>query len=607
MPIEPRKEKMVGWFAPGLLLQTAAKAIISKLFGNYADKREMEAALDIRMDDADRQELEKLNSTYRDREDIWFDFISDTGDGFNSTYSIAVSVAAETLQVKNALGEQLDLPRGKLLIMGGDQIYPTPTMELYDRKFRIPFKAALPKKEADPDPPHMYAIPGNHDWYDGLGAFLKVFCQKRWIGNWATYQRRSYFALPLPHRHWLWATDVQLNTDIDEPQRQYFKEVTTRMNQDDKVILVTAEPSWIYKELYPGDQSYDRLKFFIQTYITEDKEAIIGKTFELVAVLTGDLHHYSHYYSHRGPRPLHYVGAGGGGAFLHLTHRLPERLKKIEVINKATSASPSPHAPHGKQRLREVDIRLAEVFPTKPESRRLLLGNLIFFIKNYQFSALMGFAYVVCFWLMQGSSYRSPTDNYRALIGRNGFARSMGDTLLALIHAPTCLLLLGLIMFGFYKFVDKQTGIKGIWIWGAFHALVQGACLLFSFWLVAAGHQLLFAGTGHRFLFDQLFFLLELFVAGFISGGLIMGIYLYLSNRIFGIHIDEASSALREEDYKCFLRMHLDKSGLKIYPIGIRKVTKKWKMEVDGEQVTFEGEMPKHELIGGRPIVIPAQ
>ncbi|MBD0259532.1 MAG: hypothetical protein ICV83_27750 [Cytophagales bacterium] len=51
-------------------------------------------------------------------------------------------------------------------------------------------------------PRWLFAIPGNHDWYDGLASFVKQFCQGRWVGGWRTTQTRSYFALALPH-NWM--------------------------------------------------------------------------------------------------------------------------------------------------------------------------------------------------------------------------------------------------------------------------------------------------------------------------------------------------------------------------------------------------------------------
>src|SRR5437870_3574246 len=84
-----------------------------------------------------------------------------------------------------------------------------------------PFGSALPcaPEDAHPD---LFALPGNHDWYDGLTGFLRIFCQGRWVGGWRTGQTRSYFALKLPHRWWLWAIDISFDAFIDRPQLEYF-------------------------------------------------------------------------------------------------------------------------------------------------------------------------------------------------------------------------------------------------------------------------------------------------------------------------------------------------------------------------------------------------
>ncbi len=52
----------------------------------------------------------------------------------------------------------------------------------------------------------MLALAGNHDWYDGLTTFLRLFCVGRPIGGWRTEQTRSYFAARLPHDWWGWTS-----------------------------------------------------------------------------------------------------------------------------------------------------------------------------------------------------------------------------------------------------------------------------------------------------------------------------------------------------------------------------------------------------------------
>ena len=79
------------------------------------------------------------------------------------------------------------------------------------------------------DHPTVYAIPGNHDWYDGLTGFMRLFGQDdRWLGGWRTNQTRSYFAVELPHDWWLWGIDIQSDSLIDEPQLDFFGRVRDR-------------------------------------------------------------------------------------------------------------------------------------------------------------------------------------------------------------------------------------------------------------------------------------------------------------------------------------------------------------------------------------------
>jgi len=61
-----------------------------------------------------------------------------------------------------------------------------------------------------------------------------------------------------------------------------------------------------------------------------------------------------------------------------------------------------------------------------------------------------------------------------------------------------------------------------------------------------------------------------------------MGLYLFISLNFFGRHSDEAFSALRQQDYKNFLRLHISKEGeLEVFPIGLAKVPRRWKNNPD--------------------------
>jgi len=40
------------------------------------------------------------------------------------------------------------------------------------------------------DGPVCFAIPGNHDWLDGLECFLRYICCRDWMGGWLLPQVR---------------------------------------------------------------------------------------------------------------------------------------------------------------------------------------------------------------------------------------------------------------------------------------------------------------------------------------------------------------------------------------------------------------------------------
>ncbi len=103
------------------------------------------------------------------------------------------------------------------------------------------------------------------------------------------------------------------------------------MQDGDHIILCTAEPAWIFHALQRGDDTYQRLQFFIDKYILLqdpcDHKAL-DKKLHLMAVLAGDLHHYScnEVEEERGEQ---LITAGGGGTFTHPTHILKKQINTV--------------------------------------------------------------------------------------------------------------------------------------------------------------------------------------------------------------------------------------------------------------------------------------
>src|SRR5882672_5590172 len=102
--------------------------------------------------------------------EIWIDFIADTGDDATVSEAVARLVAAEY-----AAGSET-LPRGDILIHGGDLAYPVATVREMSRRLISPFNRVLEPLCDWSKPRVLLSIPGNHDWYDGLDGFARL-CQ----------------------------------------------------------------------------------------------------------------------------------------------------------------------------------------------------------------------------------------------------------------------------------------------------------------------------------------------------------------------------------------------------------------------------------------------
>jgi hypothetical protein len=580
--------KMVNWYDTKQLAATGLRSVISGQFGHYADKRELQAAL--------RPHVEAID--FGNESEIWIDYVSDTGDGFNSTFSIAKLVSEQKLKLalKNdfTIESRVETQAGKIIIFGGDQVYPTPEMAEYENRFKIPFGTANPYNESTPESarPRMFAIPGNHDWYDGLGNFISLFCQKRRIGNWQTVQERSYFAIQLPHNYWIFGIDVQLNSDIDQPQKEYFQKIAIdKMKDGDKVILCTAEPAWVYYQMYNNNESYKRLKYFESLYITDDAYNLIGKKFKLVATITGDLHHYSHYEEQKEGYINHLITAGGGGAFLHPTHLLPGKLTKQSDVDYSFQNNKSSDEPE-----------LKAAFPSKKDSRNLAFWNFAFPWFNKQFVMFLSAVELLLTWMLQGTTYYDTKGTFvEQLAKADGFGSSFRFIFGTLLNNPLFILISIVLIFGCMVFSDAKR-IKRLNLFlGLPHGLIQWLNLML--WLIIfsqAFHPLFPESQQTLFIISST---LAAALVGGISGAFIFGIYLWVGVYILNVHLDEGFSSIAHQHYKNFLRLHITKDQLTIYPVGVDRVTTHWKQSGEGETLKFEGPLPECHLIEP-PIII---
>jgi hypothetical protein len=499
------RKPMVRWLDPAVLADAGLRVVLSSVFGAYADKRESQAL------------TEKLVHDYSTAgEPFWLDFVADLGDGFDSTYSMACLLGRNKLL---PTGHDKYLPRGSALVMGGDEVYPTADRLEYEARFRGPYEAAFPWAPPGSQP-DLFAIPGNHDWYDGLTNFGRFFCSGRSIGGWRTSQRRSYFALKLPHRWWLLAIDIQLDTYIDDPQLDYFRGIG--LQPGDKVILVTGKPSWVKVEdglpLERQPESFKNLQYF-RDQVLSPAEVSVPVT------LTGDLHHYCRYHAEDGS---HLITAGGGGAYLYPTHTMRETLEL-----------PGPGPPTAYR----CD---ASLFPSRDESRKLVFGALKLTRHAPRLLVLVAF-----FYALFGASL------YWALDGRPGWWVGVG--------AVGLLLLMALVTY---------TALKGVarLVVGALHTAAHLAAAAAP----AVVLNLAADGWGWGAIAAAVSALL-----GFLLGGVIFGTYLILIHKKGPEHphANDVLACQGIPDYKNFLRLRIDETGLTIFPLGVRKVPRKWEAD----------------------------
>jgi hypothetical protein len=529
------RRQPVRWFTPKVLASASQRVALSTSFGGFLDKRELQRGLPSQVVD-----LSKTGP------DMWFDYVADTGDGFDATYSIAWLTAQPELAVE---GASRSLPRPGLLVLGGDEVYPTPSSTEYDDRFRGPYRAALPY--LPDDNPQMLAIPGNHDWYDGLTNFMRLFCTegRGWVGGRTTDQTHSYFAARLPHDWWLWGIDIQFNSYIDDPQLRYFRRVACEMGRGARLILCTAEPSWT-------DVGADRKAFHNLAYL--ESQIIRPQGIDLRVSISGDSHHYARYVSQSGAQR---ITAGGGGAFLHPTHHLD---RDLDVPCDTTGETTEPH-------------HLETTFPRTSTSRWLSAGALRLPRTNPQFMLVPALIYLVVGWASQFAN-RVTSDRPNQALGDAVEQLGWFDHIVGMVRNPVSVLVLLFVIGGLIGFAKPPAGwsqgpkkqvAKVIMGGSHFAAQVAVGGLVGVVAVDLASHV---GGRLHVLA-------LALLVGGLgaVTATLVLGAYLALCCAFLRAHGNEAFSAMGLTRHKNFLRMHIDDQGLlTIYPIGIDRSNDGW-------------------------------
>ncbi|HEX6766714.1 MAG TPA: hypothetical protein VF103_14570 [Polyangiaceae bacterium] len=279
--------------------------------------------------------------------DVFIDFIADTGDDAAVSRAVARLLFAEyELPDPDRPGEHLVAPRGEILLFGGDTAYPVATTREIANRVVAPWNQVLDELPKDGKPRVLLGIPGNHDWYDGLDGFQRLFRRRsnedevrasiagisqamlehyaEWtrqfyrggkvkkpqalaLAGYTPVQNASYFAFPISRAVHLYAVDRQLTT-IDPRQSRFLGDLYREQSASAAWVLL---PDPVYHFGNPSKTGTAMVEALQLDF--EAREHF---------VLTGDVHHYERL---RRGRLLHVI-AGGGGAFLHPARLAPGGL-----------------------------------------------------------------------------------------------------------------------------------------------------------------------------------------------------------------------------------------------------------------------------------------
>lgn len=275
------------------------------------------------------------------------------------------------------------------MVICSDVIYPSGDVNDYVDGFYVPY-GGLPGLP-------ILALPGNHDWYEGLTGFMWHFCGadplpdaayrpakgtplREWPfrllwrrparpqrrlhlearraarasgGIWTPLQPGPYYAIETRHVL-LVCIDTGIDGRIDRAQGEWLERIS---NHPKPKVLLTGKPLVVNRQRHPclidggpvgggggpGARSFGSVA-----------EIVEHQAHGYVASIGGDIHNFQHYRVGR----LEHVVSGGGGAYMSATHPVPVAVQ--------VPGGPQPDVPPA-----------LKMFPSEPESlghfARLLL------------------------------------------------------------------------------------------------------------------------------------------------------------------------------------------------------------------------------------------
>jgi|GEM_PF-890800 len=554
-------------------------------------------------DDRDGQPVRNDFVDYSEERELWFDYAADMGDAFDPMMAVMWTAGRDELHVGSSRadvrkaataewrwpvpaepepdddtpdGERAKLPRGRLLVLGGDEVYPYANRRTYDRQFRLPMRHAL-QPGGDPAP-DLFAIPGNHDWYGGLKHWRKRLVlgesanSSGTFEGWNVKQRASWFATKLPHGWWMWGIDTYLDGSINSLQRQFFTVMSGHLRTGDQVIICLPRPAWRLRESKP-EQLVVLDKFIGQLIDPTGAEARV--------FLSGDAHVFASYTRRPSRNGVleHHVTSGGAGAFLHPTHNL-------------ASIVPQTTMPHT-DGIEEEPFIDGVFWPPERDTHEVIAGGVFRQLWDRQSPgvlAVIAAIHVLYSWLagieIRARSERSG-DWPSGARGVAELSKELGSVGWSLISNPSSmvsLLMLGVIVV-IARFAARantnETAIKRFARragtgHGFRHAAVFFGIAWLSHWVGRLAGLAPIDAWPDRWSGWMTTTIVG--ALGAASAGMVLLMrYVARINRHHRVHDNEAFSFRHLQDGKHFLRCHIDETGeLTLRLLGLERVLSGW-------------------------------
>jgi hypothetical protein len=253
--------------------------------------------------------------------------LGDTGEGDESQYAVVPPLLAT--------GADTDF-----MLIAGDVVYPAGDAADYEERFYRPYRDY---------PAPIYAVPGNHDWYDGLEGFMLCFCGAAPLegGGGDPLSRAGVERLLRRRSEPMDAEAVLRMRALRGRPDQQVRQPGPYFALDTGPLLILGIDTGILGEL-DADQgawlraraaSSPKPKLLIagsplyRNGAADPRPIVGGGTVQeivsapqhnFVATLGGDTHNYQRYPVRLDDgRLLQHIVCGGGGGYLNETHSIP--------------------------------------------------------------------------------------------------------------------------------------------------------------------------------------------------------------------------------------------------------------------------------------------